>query len=262
MQTTDLTQYFRAAGIAASLGGVAIYFAIRYMLNKAFAKILSSNPDMDQRRKSSLKLQFGFTRFLLGFIIILVILQNFGIQITSLLASLGITGAVAGLAMQDYLKDIVMGYNIIASHYFAAGEVVRYGDFEGEVVYSDLKMTKIRSIDDDSILSVSNRNLDKVIRVSDMFDIDIPMPYDEPYEHCRDTVRKIAFRAKDVKGVNSAALAGTQAFLDSAITYRLRMFIDPKDKGRIRREVNYIIQQELEEANIAIPFTQIDVHQK
>ena len=250
------------ATLLINIAAVFIYFFARMALNKIY-KEYSKKPEFSKtRRKNSLKIFHGFIRFILVFVLVLFILQNSGLNITSILTSLGITGAVIGLALQDYLKDCVMGFNIIASHYFSVGDVISCDGFEGIVVYSDMKITKIESIDDYSIMTISNRNLDKVIRSSNIVDINIPLSYEDDFEKCRAVISTIAEKAKEVPGIERAELKGPQAFEASAITYKLRIHCKPAEKNQLKREVNYLIQKELAANGLTIPYQQIDIHTK
>ena len=54
-------------------------------------------------------------------------------------AGLGILGVIFGLAIQDWLKDIIRGSSILSDNYFAVGDVVKYKDIEGKVLVIEIK---------------------------------------------------------------------------------------------------------------------------
>ena len=242
---------------AAAVIGLIIFWVI---LNNIYNKLKDRKDFSEGRKRNTLRLIFAIIKTIIVIVTILFVLQLNNINVSSLIASFGITGAVLGLAIQDLLRDYIMGYTIMASHYFSVGDTVKYGDFEGTVIFLDLRMTKIQSIDDYSILSISNRNLDQIIRVSHLNDIDIPLPYDADFELCRRTVRMIALKITEIDGIERAEFKGTQNFGDSAITYKLRFFCRPDSKRQLRREVNYVIQKELKAAGLAVPFKQVVIH--
>ena len=78
-------------------------------------------------------------------ITLLVILEANGIDTKSLLASFGVAGLVAGLALQDLLKDFIVGMSLIFEGEFAIGDWVSINGFKGEVLPSNLRITKLRS---------------------------------------------------------------------------------------------------------------------
>ena len=80
-----------------------------------------------------LRVALNVLRYLLLLVTILLILQINGINVTSLVAGLGIVSAVVGLALQDILKDVIMGLHILSGRFFSVGDAVRYGIMEGIV---------------------------------------------------------------------------------------------------------------------------------
>ena len=73
-------------------------------------------------------------RILIVIIGFIIICQINGINLMSLVAGLGIIGAVVGLAFQDYLKDIIMGVHILSDRFFSIGDCVAINGQEGVVV--------------------------------------------------------------------------------------------------------------------------------
>ena len=51
----------------------------------------------------------------------LFVLQLLGFNVSSVIAGVGIVSAIVGLSLQDALKDIIMGFNIIIDSYFSVG---------------------------------------------------------------------------------------------------------------------------------------------
>ena len=92
-------------------------------------------------------------------ITVLLILQINGINVSSLLAGVGIMGAVIGLAIQDWLKDIIRGTSILSDNYFSVGDIIRYNGIEGKVVVIGLKTTKIQELKTGYIKSIANRKI-------------------------------------------------------------------------------------------------------
>ena len=88
-------------------------------------------------------------------------MQINGINVTSLVAGLGILSAIVGLALQDVIKDIVTGLRIVSEHYFGVGDVIMYEDIEGEVIELSIRSTTIRNINNDEITTISNRLFSK-----------------------------------------------------------------------------------------------------
>lgn len=205
---------------------------------------------------------YNAARGVVVILVILAVLQINEINVTSLVAGLGIASAVVGLALQDYLKDIIMGTHIVRDSFFKEGDVVRYGDKEGVVIEFSMRTTKIRLFANGDILSVSNRNISEisVVPESQFQDIDIGLPYEEDHQRVFDILSDAASRIAQLDGVDDCVMKGIVNFEDSDILYKVRFFCYPAKKYDLRLAANRIILECLTEAGISIPYPQIDVH--
>ena len=86
------------------------------------------------------------------------ILQNLDINITSLIAGLGLGGLAVALAAQDTLKNVLGGATILADKPFQVGDWVIVGDIEGTVEQVGFRSTRIRTFAD-SLITVPNARM-------------------------------------------------------------------------------------------------------
>jgi small-conductance mechanosensitive channel len=101
----------------------------------------------------------GFVgRIVLWSVVLLMILDNLGVNITALVASLGIGGIAVALAVQNILGDIFASLSIALDRPFAIGDFIVVGDVLGTVEYIGLKTTRIRSLSGEQIV-FSNADL-------------------------------------------------------------------------------------------------------
>jgi small-conductance mechanosensitive channel len=89
---------------------------------------------------------------------LLFILSNFGIDVTSLVAGLGVGGIAIALAAQNILGDLFSSLAIYLDKPFAVGDVIMVGDVTGTVTYIGVKTTRIRALSGEEVI-VSNRDL-------------------------------------------------------------------------------------------------------
>ena len=88
----------------------------------------------------------------------LLILDNIGVNITGLVASLGIGGIAIGLAAQGIFSDLFASLAIIFDKPFRRGDTVRWDQTTGTVESIGLKTTRVRSLSGDEVV-ISNTNL-------------------------------------------------------------------------------------------------------
>ncbi len=89
---------------------------------------------------------------LLWVILLLVALDNFGINVTTFVAGLGISGIAVALAVQNVLGDLFASFSIVFDKPFVIGDFIIVGDFMGTVEYVGLKTTRIRSLSGEQLI--------------------------------------------------------------------------------------------------------------
>jgi small-conductance mechanosensitive channel len=101
----------------------------------------------------------GFiSRIALWAVLALMVLDNLGFNITTLVASLGIGGIAVALAVQNILGDLFASLSIVLDKPFVIGDVINVNGVIGTVEYVGLKTTRVRSIGGEQII-FSNADL-------------------------------------------------------------------------------------------------------
>ena len=215
----------------------------------------------DSNKLAVLNISVNIARVLILLAAAVAVLQILGVNISgAFTAMLGLIIAVLGFAFQDSLKDFFMGMIILFDNYFKVGDAVCYEERDGIVVNFNLRTTKIKMIDDNSVLAISNRNISQIAKLSNMNDIDVGLSYDEDVKKVYETLTEVCERVKKIDNVEDSMFKGTQSFDDSVINYRVRFFCKPINRPDTKRAVMREIQKGLDEAGIKIPYKQLDVH--
>lgn len=90
--------------------------------------------------------------------VLLLTLDNLGVDITALVAGLGIGGIAVALAVQNVLGDLFASLSITLDRPFVVGDFLAVGDFLGSVEYIGIKSTRLRSLSGEQII-MSNSDL-------------------------------------------------------------------------------------------------------
>ena len=240
---------------------LVLYKSIVYILRKGEQKN-TFKLSTSKKRNTYIKLIKSIIRYLFISVTILILLQVNGIDVSSVLAGVGILGVVFGLAIQDWLKDIIRGSSILSDNYFAVGDIVKYREYEGKVLEIGLKTTKIQQLKNNNIISIANRNIEEIELVSNFIYIDIPMPYELSVERAEKIVTQIIKLVEQVDDVKGCQYLGVNDIGDSSIKYQLKIECNTLHKLQVRRDTLRCILVELDKNKIPVPYTQIDVHQK
>ncbi|GIV62517.1 MAG: hypothetical protein KatS3mg044_1383 [Rhodothermaceae bacterium] len=103
-------------------------------------------------------------RLVLWTVVLLMALDNFGVDITALVASVGIAGVAIGLAVQNILGDLFASLSIVLDKPFVVGDFIIVGEHMGTVEHIGLKSTRIRSLTGEQLIFSNNDLLQSRIR--------------------------------------------------------------------------------------------------
>ncbi|MCR5274432.1 MAG: mechanosensitive ion channel family protein [Clostridiales bacterium] len=238
------------------LAVLVVCFIVWIALRRFVKKIIGKS----DKKNGVVSIILNIVKYFLITLCILVILQINGIDVTSAIAGLGIASVIVGLALQDALKDIIMGVNIISEDFFHLGDIVKVGDYSGKITSLTLKSTHIVNSEDGYEVSICNRNIDKVLVYNGTMNIDVQLSYQESPDKIKEVLTQVVKEITDWKEVRKAEYIGIQEYQDSAILYRVRFIVAPSNRATVRRRVLALIDSRLRENDITIPFPQLDVH--
>lgn len=255
----ELKSYFLSPKPWVSIAIIAVCCIIWLQLRK-FVKKRFIKKETHDRKEGAIQLGLNAVKYIIALFAILSVLQINGINVSSVTAGLGIASIVVGFALQDALRDWIMGVGIVWEHYFSVGDVVRYKEYEGQIIKFNFKTTKIIDIKTGNTVVISNRNISEIERLSDWCDINVPAPYEVPAARMRQICEKLTKLFTKIPDVRSCEFLGTEKFADSQILYCIRIHCAEDKKPSVRRAALGIIQDIYAEEQIAIPYTQMDIH--
>jgi small-conductance mechanosensitive channel len=120
-------------------------------------------------------------------VVVLMVLDNLGIDVTALVAGLGIGGVAVALAVQNVLGDLFASLSIILDKPFVIGDFLVIGEYMGSVEYVGLKTTRVRSLSGEQLVFSNSDLLKSRIRnYGRMYErrvvFNIGVTYDTPRE--------------------------------------------------------------------------------
>ncbi len=258
-----IAAYFLSARFIWSVLVAALCFGVWCMVRRAARRYLQKLPRgsrEDGRRETYFRLGINALKVVLSAAALVIILQVHGVNVTSLVAGLGVVGVVVGLAMQDMLKDLIMGFNILSNGFFMVGDTVQYGTVRGVVTDFTMRSTRIQDITNGNILTVCNRNISEILRLADWTIVTVPAAYDDDQQQVR---RALEEACRDMEGqpdMQECRLLGLSEFGDSAMEYIIRLSAPAPQQAALRRTLLERVRLRYEEAGLSIPYPQMDVH--
>ena len=229
------------------------------VLKKIFKKW--TNNESEQGSQSLVApVLWSVLRFIIVIVAIICILEINGVDVTSAIAGLGIAATIVGLALQDALKDIIMGIHIMMDKFFKVGDAVIYNGDLGVIVDFNLKTTKIRTIDAPGLISICNRKIEEIKLAGESNIVDIPICYDADTAYVDEVVKNSCYKIREIEGIKGCIYAGMNSFGDSAIMYRVFVLCTPRSRYPMIRAAIRVIKDDLDAAGIKIPYNQLDIH--
>lgn len=256
----QLIEILTSQNFITSVVVILLCFALLRVLKKVYRSLHKDEINAPGMRDRIVPTSYKIVRWVIIAFTVLIVLQINGINLSSMFASLGVVSIIAGLALQDLFKDVIMGTHIMSHHFFEVGDIVKIGDFEGRIVDFNLQTTKLESVADLSIVTICNREITQATICSDVVDFRLPLSYDLKVEEVDSIMNDIIERAKDIEDLKRITFEGTDEFADSAIYYRMRLITPPAKRFAVQRKLRRIIQEVLEEHHTSIPYNHLDIH--
>lgn len=134
----------------------ALYFGVR-VISAALEAVLFKTGG-DESARAARALIATMIQWALWAIAIIVLLSTFGINTTSLVAGLGISGIAVAFALQNILADLFSSFAIYLDKPFKIGDFIAVGDQRGTVSRIGIKTTRLLSLQGEEIV-IANREL-------------------------------------------------------------------------------------------------------
>ncbi len=210
------------------------------------------------------------SKFILWSSILLLALSNLGINITSLIAGLGIGGVAVALAIQSILGDLFASLSIVLDKPFVNGDFLIIDDFMGSVEYIGLKTTRIRSLSGEQLVFSNSDLLGSRIRnYGRMFErrvvFSIGVTYQTPREKLK-LIPEIIRKAIETKDKTRFDRCHFMKYGDYALMFETVFYILSPDYNiymDIQQAIYFEIHERFEQEQIefAYPTQQLFVSQ-
>lgn len=243
------------------LFGLFGYLILKKINDKINKKIVVNSSFSSKRKNTIISLINNIIKYLIAIIVVLSILDLYGVDTTSILASLGIIAVIIGLAFQDIVKDMLSGISIIFENLYAVGDTVKINDLTGEVISLGIRTTKIKSSSGE-VQSISNSAITFVINYS-IYDtviyLDIKVNYGiSLLERILNEIKEEIKNEDGVKG--ELKLLGIDSLNDFNFTYKVSLECKYNNSFAIKRKILSLVKEKFEKNNIELMTNKLNVN--
>lgn len=235
-----------------------LYIIISRIVKKMFSvKIKRIN---ERKQKSFVGGINTIIKIFIILIALMMILEIYGIDTKSLVTSLGVVSLVVGLALQDMLKDFIVGFTILFEDQFSVGDTVTINGFTGTVIFNGLKSTRLKAYTGD-VKIISNRNITEVVNHTLELNkaiVNVKVELNSDIEKVKGILDNIcAELTEELNLPGKAQCLGVDNVNDGGVSYTILVPAKYSDKASLARTFRARIKKDLETNKIKISNPQL-----
>jgi moderate conductance mechanosensitive channel len=193
----------------------------------------------------------------------LIVLQQVGVNITPILAGVGILSLAVGFGAQTLVKDIINGLFILVEDSIAVGDVVTIRGTGGLVEAVNLRTIRLRDLQG-SVHIIPNSQVEMIANMTKDYSyylLDVGVAYREDTDEVITALQEIdaEMRADATFAADILApieILGVDHFTESAVVLRARLQTKPIKQWSVGREFNRRMKKLFDARGIEIPFPQ------
>lgn len=241
------------------LSALAVFIAgwfISKLVGKSIRKLAYRSKTLDY---TAIPMIEGIIVWAIRILVILVVLTQFGIKTTSLVAALGAAGLAIGLALQGTLQNIAAGIMLIALRPIRSGESVTISNGGVSGTVSEIGLFLTRIIQSDGIqVTVPNSSVwsSTIINFSRnktrRMDIQVPVSYGDDLDKAIALLEKVVAEQSDVNSDPKPNIYVSE-YRESVVVITIRLWTPSNVYWNINANLMKRIRQELEDNAFQLP---------
>lgn len=238
---------------------------IAKILLRVIKKVLTK---VEQKYEKFTPLMLGFLikliQVLIWILAILVVLGFWGINLTPVIAGLGVTGVVLGFALQESISSIFSGMMLAINQPFGIGDYVDIGSTSGTVKAMDIMSVTLRTPDNKKI-TMSNKIVwsQVIVNYSDLdkrrLDMTAGVAYGTNLDSAKSVIKSVLDSYPEVLK-DPEPVIEVSNLADSEVTFIVRPWVSPSDYWNVNWRFQKDIYNAFEKAGIEIPYNKLDVN--
>ncbi len=223
-----------------------------YLIDAYFKK-----NNVNETRQRSLKWLVVTAKIIIAGIMLIILLDNLGVKISTLVAGLGIGGVAVAFASQAILGDLFSFFVILFDRPFEIGDTIVVDDLTGTVEHVGIKTTRVRSIGGEELIfsntNLTNarvRNYKRMAQRRIVFKLGVT--YQTSFENVKEIpelLKSIILQQQDVRFDRSHF----SSYGDSALIYETVYTVLNSDYNKymdIQQNINFKIKEEFDKRKI------------
>ncbi len=231
-------------------------------INFWFARYKKAYLEKDASRVSTVGAMIFIGRIVLFSIIFLLALDNIpGVEVDTLLASLGVGGIAVALAVQNVLADLFASLSISLDKPFVIGDFIIVDNYMGSIEHVGLKTTRVRSLSGEQLVFANNDLLNRRIRnYKRMYERRVVFAVGVTYQTSSEQLRKIPLMIRGIIESQERTRfdrAHFKEFGDCSLNFEIVYYMLTPDYNTymdIQEAINLAIYEQFEDEGIEFAY--------
>lgn len=241
-------------------------FGVLLVANLVILVLRSLKPKR-HRGRTLVTLIASLTKYAAALVILCWGLSILGVDVSTIVASVGILALIVGFGAESLIADVVTGVFMLFENQCNVGDIVEVGGFRGTVQEIGIRTTSVvdtggnvRIINNSEMKNILNRSDNSSFAVSD-----ISIPYETDLEALE---KKLPEMLANIYQENPSAMKqapeylGVQTLADSAVVLRFIAEVEEKAIFSTQRLLNRELLLGLRKLGVECPYPQLDVHNR
>lgn len=231
------------------------------LIRRADRNVDTDTLEAEKRINTLTSILYGFVKIVSLVVVLMIILQKFGLNIAPILASAGIIGLAVGFGAQELVRDFISGFFMLLENQVRTGDVATINGTGGVVEHIAMRTITLRDFSgvvhifqNGKISTLSNSTKGWSAAV-----FNISVAYKEKVHDVVELMKQVGEKLRadsEFREIitNPLEIFGLDQFAASAIVIKARIKTKPGSQWTIMREYNKRIKEAFDENNIEIPF--------
>ena len=217
------------------------------------------------RAQTILTLLYSLMRYAAALVILCWGLSILGVDVSVIVASVGVVALVVGFGVESLIADVVTGTFILFENQYNVGDIVEVGGFRGTVKDIGIRTTAIEDAGG-NVKIINNSEMKNILNRSDHASravCDIDIPYETDLENLESKLPELL---EEIYRQNTETLKSAPVYLGveklgaSSVVLRFVAEVAEKDLFAAGRVLNRSLWLGLRRLGVECPFQQLDVH--
>ena len=243
------------------LGTILIIF-VMWIVFRLIAKAIRRVPEAKLPAQRTAVI-IRFLKYIFYIIVVLYVLGLFGINLKAIWGAAGIAGVAIGFAAQTSVSNLISGLFVLTEGSIHVGDTIIVGDVTGIVDEVKLLSIRVHTYDNQMVRipnsTIINSNLtNNSYHNKRRLTLNVGVDYSTDMKLALETLKKAPELCPTVLK-DPAPAVWFDGFADSSINLVVAVWFKPADFLQTKNDLYIAIKKVLDDANISIPFNQLDV---